>query len=241
MRILLNRLLRAVLIGVFVSSLQGCTPLYVSDDSITSTPRAQSFDAAAMASQPIAVAGIIAPPGLEGFSASLSLALVAATDETRPPIQAIPPYRTLSLLNEKGLARDYADLISGYSPGGILDRQRLRRIGSRLGSRYLMLPGLAEFNQTVVDKFELLGIKALRSRITTLRLWLQLWDTETGQIVWESGGEVTAVTPLLRAKRTVPFNLIAQKLWLQMIQEGLLGGKTENRLFETEEENQRQQ
>jgi len=104
-----------------------------------------------------------------------------------------------------------------------------------------MLPGLAEFNQTVVDKFELLGIKALRSRITTLRLWLQLWDTETGQIVWESGGEVTAVTPLLRAKRTVPFNLIAQKLWLQMIQEGLLGGKTENRLFETEEENQRQQ
>jgi hypothetical protein len=126
-------------------------------------------------------------------------------------------------------------LIAGYQAGGILDQQRLHLIGSTLGLRYFMLPGLAEFNQTVVDKFEAAGFKALRTRITTLRLWLQLWDTQTGQIVWESGGEVTAVTQLLRTKRTVPLDLIAQKLWLQMLQEGLLRGKVENRLFETEE------
>jgi hypothetical protein len=124
-------------------------------------------------------------------------------------------------------------LISGYASGGILERQRLRRIGSALASRYLMLPGLAEFDQTVIDKFEGLGLKLVRTRLTTLRLWLQLWDAQTGQIVWESGGEVTAVTQLLRAKRTVPLDRIAQKLWSQMIQEGLLGGKTEDRLFAT--------
>jgi hypothetical protein len=210
----------------------------MSDASITSTPRAQSLDVAAMASQPIAVAGVVAPPTLQGFSPSLSLALVAAIDEVRPPIQAIPPYRTLSLLNEKGLAGDYANLISGYSASGILDHQRLHDIGNALGSSYLMLPGLAEFNQTVLDKFEALGFKALRTRITTLRLWLQLWDTQTGQIVWESSGEITAVTQLLRAKRTVPLDHIAQKLWLQMIQQGLFGGKIKSQLFETEEENQ---
>jgi hypothetical protein len=210
----------------------------VSDASITSAPRAQSFDAVAIASQSVAVAGVVAPASLQGFSASLSVALVAAIGKVRPPIQAIPSYTTLSLINEKGLARDYADLISGYSGGGILDRQRLRQIGFTLGSRYLLLPGVAEFNQTIIDKFEAFGFKVLRSRITTLRLWLQLWDTPTGQIVWESGGEVTAVTTLLRAKRTVPLDRIAQKLWLQMIQEGLLGGKNEIRLFETEEENQ---
>lgn len=237
-RILLNGLLRAALIGILMSSLQGCAPLYVSDASITSTPKAQSLDTTAISSQPIAVAGVVAPPTLQGFSPALSLALVAAIDEVRPPIQAMPAYRTLSLLNEKGLTGDYADLISGYSAGGILDRQRLQRIGSTLGSRYLLLPGVAEFNQTVVDKFEAAGFKALRSRITTLRLWLQLWDTNTGEIVWESGGEVTAVTQLLRAKRTVPLDRIAQKLWLQMIQEGLLDGKINNRLFETEQENQ---
>jgi hypothetical protein len=99
-----------------------------------------------------------------------------------------------------------------------------------------MLPGVAEFDQSVVDKYETVGLKLVRTRLTTLRLWLQLWDAHTGQIVWESGGEVTAVTQLLRAKRTVPLDRIAQKLWLQMIQKGLLGDKTEDRLTTEEEQ-----
>jgi hypothetical protein len=237
MRILqLNGRAHAAVLGLFAAVLHGCTPLYVSDASITSTPRAQSLDAARLASEPVAVLGVVAPPSLQGFSPSLSLALVRAIANARPPIHAIPGYQTLSLLNERGLARDYADFISGYASGGILERQRLRRIGSALASRYLMLPGLAEFDQTLVDKYEVIGLKLVRTRLTTLRLWLQLWDAQTGQIVWESGGEVTVVTPLLRAARTVPLDHIAQKLWFQMIQEGLLGGKTEDRLFATGEE-----
>jgi hypothetical protein len=46
----------------------------------------------------------------------------------------------------------------------------------------------AEFNQ-VIDKFELAGIKLVTNRVITLRLWLQLWETQTGQILWESAGE----------------------------------------------------
>jgi hypothetical protein len=232
----LNGKVHAAILGLFAAVLHGCTPLYVSEASTTSTPRTQSLDVARLSSEPVAVLGVVAPPSLQGFSPSLSLALVRAIANARPPIHAIPGYETLSLLNEQGLARDYADLISGYASGGILERQRLRRIGSALASRYLMLPGLAEFDQTVIDKFEGLGLKLVRTRLTTLRLWLQLWDAQTGQIVWESGGEVTAVTQLLRAKRTVPLDRIAQKLWFRMIQEGLLGGKTVDRLFATGEE-----
>jgi hypothetical protein len=130
----------------------------------------------------MAVLGVVAPPTLQGFSPSLSLALVRAIDNVRPSIHAIPGYETLSLLNEQGLAKDYADLISGYTSGGILERQRLRRVGSAVGSR-LMLPGVAEFDQSVVDKYETVGLKLVRTRLTTLRLWLQLWDAHTGQIV----------------------------------------------------------
>ena len=159
MRILqLNGRAHAAVLGLFAAVLHGCTPLYVSDASITSTPRAQSLDAARLASEPVAVLGVVAPPSLQGFSPSLSLALVRAIANARPPIHAIPGYQTLSLLNEQGLARDYADLISGYASGGILERQRLGGIGSALASRYLMLPGLAEFDQTLVDKYEAIGL-----------------------------------------------------------------------------------
>jgi hypothetical protein len=135
------------------------------------------------------------------------------------------------VINEKGLGRNYTDLLSGFARAGILDATLLRQIGAALGSHYILLPGLAEYDQLILDKYETLGVKLVRIRVTTLRLWLQLWDAQTGRILWESAGEVTAVTPLLNAKRIVPLYRLAQELWLQMIQEGLLGAKTETRLF----------
>lgn len=121
--------------------------------------------------------------------------------------------------------------MSEYGPRGILELQRLRQIGSALGSRYVFLPGLGEFTQTIVDKFEVMGLKLVRSRVTTLRLWLQLWDAQTGRILWESAGEVTAVNALVTAKRAVPLDKLAQALWLEMIQQDLIEGRTESRLF----------
>ena len=104
----------------------------------------------------------------------------------------------------------------------MLDRQRLRRIGSGLGSRYVLLPGLAQFDEEILDKFEAAGIKLLRNRVTTLRLWLQLWDSQTGHIVWESSGEVTTATVFLSPKQTVALEQTAKKLLVRMIQDGLL-------------------
>jgi hypothetical protein len=157
--------------------------------------------------------------------------LISALTKAQPPIRVIPANETVSTINEQGLTRDYEEMLAGFTPGGILDRQRLRAIGSALGSRYLLLPGLAEFNQLIMDKYDVIGVKLVRTRVTTLRLWLQLWDAQTGRILWESAGELTAVTALLSAKRTVPLDDLAQKLWLQMIQEDLLGARTQTRLF----------
>jgi hypothetical protein len=64
-----------------------------------------------------------------------------------------------------------------------------------------------------------------------LRLWLQLWDTQAGQIVWESAGEATAASELLFPQRIVPLDEIGQKLWLRMVQDNLLEGKTESRFL----------
>jgi hypothetical protein len=52
-------------------------------------------------------------------------------------------------------------------------------------------------------------------------------------IVWESAGEVTVATKLLRSEQTVALDEIARKLWLRMIQDNLLEGKTESRFFFT--------
>jgi hypothetical protein len=203
----------------------GCGPAYVSDTYATATPKPASFDVGALPDEPVAILGLVAPANLQGLSSTVSLALTAALAEVSPPLRGISTFETLNQLTDQGLAAEYADLLTGFVRTGILEHQRLRRIGSGLGARYVMLPGLAQFDETIIDKFEAAGLKLLRNRVTTLRLWLQLWDVRSGHIVWESAGEVTVSTVLLSPKQTVPLEETVQKLLVNMIQDGLLRGK----------------
>ena len=231
------RLTRLVCVAIFACwavLLGGCTPLYLSDTHTTSTPRSQSFDVAQLAREPVATFGLVAPAALQGFSATLSYALIAALSEASPPIRGISDNETLNKLNGQALAAEYGDLISGFARSGILERERLQRIGSALGSSYVLLPGLAEYNQVIIDRISIYGWNVIQSRVTTLRVWLQLWDTKMGQILWQSSGEITLATRLLRPERTVPLDEIARKLWLRMIQDGLVAGKTSSELFSSD-------
>jgi len=209
----------------------GCGPVYLSDTHATSTPRPESFNVGALAGEPVATLGVVAPASLQGLSPTLSLALATALAEVSPPIRGIPTFETVNRLTDQGLAAEYADLLAGFSRNGILERQRLRWIGSGLGSRYVILPGLAQLDETIIDKFEAAGLKLLRNRVTTLRLWLQLWDAQTGHIVWESAGEITVSTVLLSPSRAVPLGETIQKLLFNMIQDGLLRGKTRTEYY----------
>ena len=93
--------------------------------------------------------------------------------------------------------------------------------------RYVLLPGLAQFSEEILDKYEAAGIKLLRNRVTTLRMWLQLWDTQSGHIVWEASGEVTASAVFLSPKQTIGLERVVKKLLVSMIQDELLGSRTE--------------
>jgi hypothetical protein len=220
---------RGIIPPLAAALIVGCTPLYLSDTHTTSTPRPPSFNVTELAREQVATLGLLTPASLQGFNPPLSHALNAALSEASPPIRGIAAHETVNVLNQQGLAAEYGTLIAGFGRGGILESKPLRRIGSALSSRYVLLPGLAEFNQVIIDRLSIYGWNFIQSRVTTLRLWLQLWDTQTGKIVWESAGEVTVATKLLSSEQTVALDEIARKLWLRMIQDNLLEGKTGSR------------
>jgi hypothetical protein len=211
--------------------LAGCAPIHLWDTHTTSTPGPQSFNVGELTREPLATFGLLVPAGLQGFNPTLSHALIAALAEASPPIQSIPTRETMNTLNDQRLTAEYADVISGFNRSGVLERERLQRIGSALSSRYVLLPGLAEYNQVIIDRLALSGWKFIQSRVITLRLWLQLWNTQTGQILWESAGEITMATELLRPERTIPPDEIAQMLWLRMLQDNLLAEANKSRSF----------
>jgi len=219
-----------VLAAAFLTSCS--TPLHSWVAHTTSTPRSPSLDTAVLAREPMATLGLAAPAALQGLGPALSNALSAALLEVSPPIRAIPTYETLNRLNDRGLAVEYGDLVSGFARSGILERERLRRIGEALGCPYVLQPGLALFEQAVADKFEIAGFKAVKTRLMTLRLWLQLWDARTGQILWESSGEATVAAQLLtKESAAVSLEDVAQRLWARIIQDGLLSEKTRSWFF----------
>ena len=220
-----------VSLATAVMLLAGCDPPYLSDTYATSTQKPASFDTADLARMPVVVLAFMAPGNLQGLAPTLSHAISGALAEVNPPIREISTDKTLNQLTDKGLATEYADMRAGFARNGMLDRQRLRRIGLGLGSRYVLLPGVAEFNEEILDKYEAAGIKLLRNRVTTLRLWLQLWDAQTGHIVWESSGEVTVAAVFLSPRQTVALEQITKKLLVRMIQDGLLESKPETELI----------
>jgi hypothetical protein len=217
---------RSVILAIAIALSAGCGPLRTWDAHTTCSPTPPSFDLATLAREPVATFGVVASAGLQGLAPALSLALAVALGDVTSSVPALPPVDTLNDLNEHGLAGQYADLLSGFARSGVLERQRLQALGSTLRARYVLLPGLAGFDEVLADHFEITGLKIVRSRITTLRLWLQLWDTHTGRMVWESAGEARVASELLMPDRTVPFDETARKLWLRMIREGLLGEST---------------
>jgi hypothetical protein len=207
--------------------LTGCDPPYLADTYTASTRLPRSFDTSELAGMPVVVLAFVAPGNFQGLGPTLTQALSGALTEVNPPIREISTDEMLNRLVDRGLATEYADLRAGFARNGMLDRLRLRQIGSGLGSRYVLLPGIAQFDEQILDKFEAWGIKLLRNRVTTLRLWLQLWDAQTGHIVWESSGEVTSATVFLSPKQTVALEQTAKKLLIRMIQDGLIESKTE--------------
>jgi hypothetical protein len=210
---------------VLFLTLAGCAPPYLSDTYATSAPKPRSFDTSDLVQRPVVVLAFLTPGNLQGFGPTMAHALSDALGEVVPPIPEIPTLETLNRITDEGLASEYADLRAGFARNGVLDRQLLRRIGAKLGSRYVLLPGIAQFDEAIIDKAEAIGIKLVRNRVTTLRLWLQLWDSETGHIVWESSGEATTATVFLSAKQTVALEEIAKRLLVRMIQDGLLESK----------------
>jgi len=220
---------RWALVALWVLVVAGCTPVYTWDINTNSTARPPSFDVGELSRQPVVTVGLVAAGGLAGYSTALSHALVAALAEASPPIRAVPSHEIANAVNDRGLASEYAELLAGFARNGIMERERLQRIGSALGSRYLLLPGLAQFDHAILDRFEITGIKVIRTRVTILRVWLQLWDMQTGHILWESAGEVATSSEVLRHDRIVPLDDIAQKLWRRMIQHDLIEGGTGSR------------
>jgi len=174
--------------------LSGCTgSAYLWEVRTESTTRPPSFNPAVFEQQPAAVLEALTAPGLRGNEVGLALSLKRILKRVEPKWKVVSPQETATRINQRGLAAEYTRMRMDYEQSNILDREPLRKIGSAIGARYVFQPRLAAFTQVLYDRWKVPGLElnVVRIRSSILRLSLQLWDTETGELIWASTAEAT--------------------------------------------------
>ncbi len=111
--------------------------------------------------------------------------------EERPEIPVVTLAETLSKINKADLEDEYRDMLDHMDATGALPAETLARVGEATGARYVVMLKLASFRSDSSRRFGLFSVRIITTKIATLRLFYQVWDTEKGAIAWEANQEMT--------------------------------------------------
>jgi hypothetical protein len=141
----------------------------------------------------VAIFGALAHPGLLGTEIGIEGLLAQVLRKVAPQITVIPPKDVFTLINGKGMTDEYTRMREAALQSNILNRDSLRKLGAAVGARYVFQPRLTAFAQIMTDrwKFPGLDLRLTQTRSSIMRLSLQLWDVETGELLWWSMAEST--------------------------------------------------
>jgi len=179
-------------LALMLICLSGCPgSVYLWEVRTESTKQHNAFSIAVLKEQPVGILEALTSPGLHGNEVGLALSLKRVIERVAPHMSLVSPLEAASRINRQGLAAEYTRMRMDYEQSNILARDALQKIGAALGVRYVLQPRLAAFTQTLYDRWKVpaLEINVVRIRSSIIRLALQVWDTETGDLLWASTAE----------------------------------------------------
>lgn len=129
--------------------------------------------------------------GQEEDKQALALAFTEVLLKMRPDLRVVPLPQTLSAINRVGLTREYRQMFEDYRLTGIFERETLQKVAEVTQARYLAQLKLGAFRQESKDRFGMFGLRVVDTKTSTIRLFLQIWDSRDGSVAWEGAQEST--------------------------------------------------
>lgn len=167
-----------------------------------------SLDPAAFRAEGVGFLTPISATGQEANRLALALAFAGSLSTKHRDLHVVSLAEVLSSVNRAGLAAEYKAMIDDYAATGIMERQALRRVGEASDARYLGLLELADFDQAVNKRFSIGGLRLLDTKLASIRVSWQIWDSESGVIAWEGTDEIHYAYDTGR-ERPVTFGFVA--------------------------------
>jgi hypothetical protein len=164
-----------------------------------------------------------APTGQESDKQALGDSLSTALQRDLKATHVLGLPEMLSAINRAGLATSYARALVDYENTGILDRDTLRAIGEASGVRYLAKLNLGNFNQSSDKRLAIAGIRMFDTWRATIRVHLEVWDSQTGEIAWQGNDELVYAREGIK-ERPVTFRQVADVAARNLVQKVGLSG-----------------
>ncbi len=158
--------------------------------------------------------GFITPSTVTGREQDIqSLAFIFArvAQSQRPNMRVVSLPETLSAINRAGLADEYKQMYIDYSDTGIFNQSSLSKVGEVSGVRYLAQLKLSGFTQGSRGRFGLLGWRMIQTKEANIRLFLQIWDSQNGAIVWEGTEELNYASDT-STEKPVTFQVVVEEV-----------------------------
>ncbi|MBI3562927.1 MAG: hypothetical protein HY080_14550 [Gammaproteobacteria bacterium] len=126
------------------------------------------------------------PTGQEEDKQALALGFSEVLRAQRPEICYVSLPETLGVINRANLSDAYRDMYDEYRNTGILKKEVLAKIAEQLHVRYFLQLKLANFKQDSSSRFGFFGFRLVDTKFANIRLFVQIWDAQTGTIAFEA-------------------------------------------------------
>lgn len=122
----------------------------------------------------------------------------------REDLRLVSYWEVLSAVNRHDLNAEYSAMMKEYAITGVLDRNVLKKVGDIVGVKHFIHPRLVTFVQRKEGRLSLAGLSMIKTHESMVKLYIEVWDTETGNIDWVGIGEANMAHEHYKA-RPIPF------------------------------------
>jgi hypothetical protein len=163
--------------------------------------------------------GFITPStvtGQEQDVQSLAFLFANVLKQERPDVEVRTLPEVLTAINQADLADEYKRMYVDYNDTGIFKKNSLRKVAEATGLRYLAQLKLSRFDRNSSSRFRIFGLRIIETKEANSRLFVQIWNTESGAIVWEGTEELNYAWDTIQEK-PVTFRLVVEQIARNLI------------------------
>lgn len=179
-------------LGLCFLILSGCAATAIQTADVTY--QKAGFYSDEIKSGGVAILPVVAGQGVEGYRRPFGESLNERVGTICSGADILVWQETMRQINEAELASEYTSAISTYRETSIIDQSVVKQIGEKTQLRYLLFTTLdPPVSETTVRRSALSG-DLRQDESIGVTAFAQVWDTVSGDVVWEARGESTVAS-----------------------------------------------